>query len=324
MSDFDLPTLEWCLAGYALLTAFCVGAVTLKYRSIFHPLLFPSLQLFVQTCLAPWAQDRAHSLLLPQSWWIGASLLTALYLFGLTWPMLTRINPLLVVCEAALGPWEFSRSSGDGTERRRPQLSFQLFTVALLAGAGLFFGLLIQDSSAGLMWLNDSRTAYMFGRSGTGHWYVLSQTCLLLAYLTWLYYGRPKNRIVLLGGTLACVAAMSYFGSKAAMVAVIVSGGVYFNYFVRTFSWGEIALAAGFGVPVVLVSPWLQGNFDSLKETLQYYDYFDNAARYVGRDDQFRPQYGGSFLSSLWEYVPRGLVPDKPYVYGTIAVNEYF
>ena len=49
MADMtDLPSLEWCLGGYALLTLVCLGAVTLKYRSIFHPLLFVGLQLFVQ------------------------------------------------------------------------------------------------------------------------------------------------------------------------------------------------------------------------------------------------------------------------------------
>lgn len=320
----DLPPLEWCLGGYTLLTLVCVGAVSLKYRSIFHPLLFVGLQLFVQACLAPWAQDRAHSLLLPQSWWIGASLLSALYLFGLTWPLLIRLNPFLPVCEVLLGPWELSRKRLGADHWQTPGFLCRLFIWGLIALSALFFALLIRDSSAGAMWLTDPRSAYMFGRSASGHWYVLSQTCLFLSYLCWLYYERPRNRIVLLFWSLACVAAMFYFGSKAAMVGVIVAGGVYFNFFVRTFSWGEIGLAAGLGVPVVLISPWLQGNFDSLRETLQYYDYFDNAARYVGREDQFGPYWGGSFVSSLWEYVPRRLVPDKPFVYGTLEVNEYF
>lgn len=320
----DLPPLEWCLGGYALLTVLCVGAVTLKYRSLFHPLLFPGLQLFVQTCLAPWAQDTGQSILLPQSWWIGASLLTGLFLFGMTWPMLTRLNPLLPVMEVLLGPLELARQRTGEVERQTPRFLCRLYICGLIVLSAVLFVLLVRDSSVGTLWLTDPRRAYMSGRSGSGHWYVLSQACLLVSYLSWLYYERPRNRIVMLCGTLACVAAMSYFGSKASMVGVIVAGGVYFNYFVRTFSWGEVALAAGLGVPVVLVSPWLQGNFDSLKETLQYYDYFDNAARYVGMEDQFGPQYGGAFLSSLWEYIPRRLVPDKPYVYGTIAVNEYF
>lgn len=320
----DLPPLEWSLGGYCLLTVICVGAVSFKYRSIFHPLLFVGLQLFVQACLAPWAQDVSNSLLLPQSWWMGGSLLTGLYLFGLTWPMLTRLNPLLPVCEAFLGPWELSRRRMGDVTRQTPLFLCRLYVWSLIVGAIFFYALLVRDSSVGTLWLSDPRLAYMIGRSGSGHWYVLSQTCLFLSYLCWLYYERPRNRIVLLCGTLAYIVLMFYFGSKAAMVGVIVAGGVYFNFFVRTFSWGEITLAAGLGVPVVLISPWLQGNFDSLKETLQYYDYFDNAARYVGRHDEFGPQYGGAFLSSLWEYVPRRLAPDKPYVYGTLIVNEYF
>lgn len=125
-------------------------------------------------------------------------------------------------------------------------------------------------------------------------------------------------------GTAVCLWAISYFGSKAAMVGVIMAGGIYFNYYVRTFTWGEIAVAAGLGVPTVLISPWLQGNFDSLKETLQYYDYFDNAVRYVGRSENFGPNFGGTLLSSLWEYVPRRVWPAKPFVYGSVVVNEHF
>jgi len=114
------------------------------------------------------------------------------------------------------------------------------------------------------------------------------------------------------------------FGSKAGMLSVVVAVGVYYNFYVREFRTTECLLAVACGLPVVLLSPWLQGNFDSLRESLAYYDYFDNAARYVGRADRFGPPWGGTMLSTLWEYVPRALYPDKPYVYGNIVVNEYW
>lgn len=320
----DLPLLELCLAGYCLLTLLCAGAVTYRYRTLFNPLLYPSLQLLVMAGFAPLVQDIAHSSQLAQEWWIEASLITSLYLFGLTWPFLVPVNPLLPACEALLGPCEFARQRTGDLTRQTPRVLCLLFCGGLIGLSAIFFGLLLRDSPVGRLWLLNPRQAYMEGRAGSGHWYVLSQTCLFLAYLGWLYYGRIRDRFVLLIGSLLFLAAFSYFGSKAAMVGVVMAGGIYFNFYVRTFTWGEVALAAGVGVPLVLISPWLQGNFNSLKETVQYYDYFDNAARYVGNARTFGPNYGGTLLSSLWEYVPRRLVPTKPFVYGPVVVNEHF
>lgn len=98
----DLPLLELCLWGYCLLTA--VVAAMFRYRSLFNPLLYPSLQLFVMAGLCAPAQDIAHSKQLAPEWWIEASLITSLYLFGLTWPFLTPLNPLLPAYELLVGP----------------------------------------------------------------------------------------------------------------------------------------------------------------------------------------------------------------------------
>jgi hypothetical protein len=332
----EMTSLEWSLVGYCLLNILCVGVVTYKYRSLFHPLLFPGLQLFVMAGLAPLAQNIASVLTSSDEFWIQTSFLTGLYLIGLTWPLLTNLNPFRPAIECLLGPLEFSRTnvaeprspaSHVGMERDAPStraLTTQTMTVLLAFAGASCFGLLIRESSAGSLWLSDPRTAYLDGRTAAGHWYVLSQTFLFLSYLNWLFYSRPRNRILVLVATLAALVAFRYFGSKAAMVGVILAGGIYYNFFVRRFTWSEISLGLATGIPLVVISPWLQGNFDSLTGTLVYYDYFNNASMYLCTADRFSPMYGGGFLSSLWEYVPRRFVPEKPYVYGNIIVNEYF
>lgn len=311
------PNLLDCVAGYLILTAVLVTAVTYKYRSLFHPLLFSALQLGVMAGLAPWAQGAANSMQFPQDWWIRASLLTSLYLFGMSWPLLVPWNPLRAPLEWLLAPCE--------TQRHQRELGLQrLYSLCLLLLGLCAFGLLIRDSSAGWLWIFDPRMAYMEGRAGTGHWYVLSQTLLFLSYLHWLWYQRPKELLTILCATLTCLFAMKYFGSKAGMVGVLMAGGVYYNFFVREFSRSELGLAAALGIPLVLISPWLQGNYTRLHETLQYYDYFDNAARYIGRSERFGPEWGRALIDSLWEYIPRRLVENKPFVYGNIVVNEHF
>lgn len=338
MTMAEMTSLEWCLIGYCLLNVLCIGAVTLKYRTLFHPLLFPGLQLLVVAGLAPMAQNIASVLTSSDEFWAQASLLTSLYMIGLTWPMLTNLNPLLGLVERLLGPFEFSRTRRDDggqptiagsliqekLHASTTALESQIFTGSLAICGVVCFGLLVRESSAGTLWLSDPRTAYLDGRTATGHWYVLSQAFLFSSYLHWLYYSRPKNRLLLIVGTFAATVAFFFFGSKAAMVGVILAGGVYYNYFVRNFRWSEIGLGLASGIPLVVISPWLQGNFDRLTDTLLYYDYFNNASMYLCTADRFSPMFGGSFLSSLWEYVPRRFFPEKPYVYGNIVINEYF
>lgn len=309
--------LTLALWGYGLLTLVCEGLVTWKYRSLWHPLLLPGAQLGVMACLAPLAQDVPHSLLFPTVWWLETSLLSSLYLVCCTLPLLWNWNPLLGPVEACLGQWQV---------RRDPRLPGAYLTASLLllGVGGVLFALLLRDSSAGWSWLLDPRGAYREGRAGVGHWYILSQTAWFLSCLLWLYYLRPRSLWKLAIATLVFAAGFALFGSKAGLLSVVIAVGVYYNFYVREFRLHECLLGIACLLPVVLISPWLQGNFDSLRETLMYYDYFDNAARYVGRADRFGPQYGGAFLSTLWEYVPRGLYPDKPYVYGNIVVNEYW
>jgi hypothetical protein len=59
---------------------------------------------------------------------------------------------------------------------------------------------------------------------------------------------------------------------------------------------------------------------------IEYFDYYKNAADYYQgiRTGEVPLFHGQVALSSLWAYVPRGLVPDKPFVYGVLYVNEIF
>ena len=309
--------LAWCLGLFWVTCFGSLALVALKYRSLFHPLLIPVSQLWVMAGLAPVAQGIGSSLKYPPGWWMEASLLSSLYVAGLTIPILCRWNPRGPVISSLLRPLEF--------ERRSPWSgAYQLCVLGISALAGVTFLLLMRDSVAGNLWVSDPRTAYMVGRTGVGHWYVASQTFVMLALLVWLYFVRPTRSHELGLGLLIALAAMYFYGSKAGMVSLLVFVGVYYNYYVRTITNTQALLAVLCGLPLVLISPWLQGNFDRLSATLEYYDYFDNAALYVGRAERFGPQFGSAFLSSFWEYVPRGFYPAKPFVYGNIVFNDHY
>ena len=63
-----------------------------------------------------------------------------------------------------------------------------------------------------------------------------------------------------------------------------------------------------------------------LVDFADYFTHYPNSARYY--EDYFSGAvslfYGDIFLTSFWEYVPRILFPEKPYVYGVLHVVELY
>ena len=85
-----------------------------------------------------------------------------------------------------------------------------------------------------------------------------------------------------------------------------------------------------FGMPVVflvmLINFFSQQDSIDLTTIVEYFDYYPNAAMYY--KDYFSGAidlFGGKvLLSSFWEYVPRGLYPNKPHVYGALHIIEHY
>jgi hypothetical protein len=303
--------------AFLILTLSLTGLVAWKYRSVFNPLLLPHFQLIVMAALAPLAQLALFGLQQPEARLTEASLLTSLYVFGLSLPLLCNLNPLLPLLRAVLRPVEVVR-------RERLSEIYVLFAGLLGIGFVGSFLLLMRDSPAGWNWISDPRMSYITGRAGVGHWYVSSQACLFLSLLVLLYFRRIRNPMLLGGLALGYAFLFAYFGSKTGMLGVLAATVLYYNYYVRPIGSVWLALAGAAALPVVCISPWLQGSFDNLLATLTYYDYFDNAAMYLKEADRIGLRHGSAALSSFWEYVPRGLYPEKPFIYGSLCINEYF
>ena len=299
----------------AILILIALGWVTWRFKTIWHPLLIPFGSLFVMVALAPLAQqlvlgERIYPLHQAQ-----AALLTCLYVVAFSIPFLINLDPVTPLIERALRPLEIPS---------RPELrgGYQFASLFLFASGCLTFLLLIANSPRGWDWIFNSRVAYQAGRAGVGHWYVLSQGCFLLAYLSWLWFCRVRNWFLFIPATLFMAGLFWFFGSKQGILGVLITAGLYSSFFIRPMSPRLILLAGACLVPLVILSPWLQGNFRSLRETLGYYDYFDNSARYLQQHHRIGYQYGGAFVTSFWEYVPRGLYSGKPFIYGQLIVND--
>ena len=305
------------IGGLVLITALLLTLVTARYRSPFHPLLMPALNLLVMAACAPFAQQMVAESTLPEDSRLMAIGLSAVYLLGLALPLLVPVNPLLPMVELCARPLEVTR---------RPEFRkiYVLFAALLFAGFAAGYGLLLRDSSAGWGWLTDPRGSYLQGRAGVGHWYVSAQACLLLSLLVLLYFTRVRS-VWLIGGLgLGTGVLFVFFGSKAGILGTLIAAALYYNFYVRRITLVMLTVGGVILLPAALLSPLLQGNFDSLRDTLSYYDYFDNSVRFLTKVDRIGVMSGGAALSELWTYVPRGLYPDKPFIYGQLYINDYF
>lgn len=186
------------------------------------------------------------------------------------------------------------------------------------------FVLLAQHSFSVIEWIKDPRTGYQLHRTGAGQWYALAITSLSTSVVLATVYARSSRNVILLAPVY--LALIYVLGSKG----LVVFFGVYIvvilsirNYKYLVPITVLVAVAAGTLVVSNLLSTFGTFGLDNLAS---YADGFSNASRYYQRYfDGSLPLYHGQILfSNLWGLVPRALVPNKPFVYGSVLVTEVF
>jgi len=188
----------------------------------------------------------------------------------------------------------------------------------------IFFVFLMIGSGVYLEWFINPRDSYVNNRVGNGLFYALSLNFLSISiFFSFLKSINIKQLII---SFLFFMILLYPYGSK----------GLYLNLFIfflimvyRIKRKETIKYSIPAGIIVVFAILYnfstdiLSISFDQISA---YFDYYFNAANYY--DDYFAGlhelQEGKIFLSSLWEYVPRALYDDKPFVYGILNIVEYY
>ena len=235
---------------------------------------------------------------------------------GLTFVTLIRLfvtrRPLMRLTE------RFVISGGTA----RPE---RMRTAALLF-LGLFvFSFLMLTKSFGLVhWLADPRSGYQYHRTGAGQWYALCLTFLGVSMVLATTYARSTFSVLKLAPLY--LGLIFFLGSKSFIIGftLYLVNILAIRRFRYLTPFALVILGAG---AVSTISTFVQslGGF-GIQEISSYSDYFVNAAMYY-KDylNGVLPLYHGQVtLSSLWDLVPRSLYPDKPYVYGTILIDEHY
>lgn len=183
-----------------------------------------------------------------------------------------------------------------------------------------FFAILAVFGGGGLLWITDTRSAYLSYRVGVGGVWLLMQWCLSTATLYLFWTLRPRGIKLVVSLAIACFVAF-FTGSKGSILMMLVLSIAYYQFYVKKINFLVICfLFVGLSMAIFGLMI-LQGSYGTLIESLSYFGgggYFDTTAQIIDRWNEFSFQYGYAYLSSLWFYVPRSIYPGKPWEYGAL------
>lgn len=208
---------------------------------------------------------------------------------------------------------------GLNSDKIGSRFSAMKFGFIILIAIAMFVGLAV-SGGGGTLWLTNPREAYLWNRSGAGHFFILTQWFLTFAYLFYLFSRKPKVFEMLM--LIFIFSIMLYFlGKKQTIVLIWIVALVYYNFYVSPISTVMFLLVGLVGFTSVLGLISFTGGGGALS-SLQYFEYFNTTAWFISRFQEFGYYYGRVFITSFWILVPRALYPDKPYEYGASLIHQ--
>ena len=193
----------------------------------------------------------------------------------------------------------------------------------------LFFLLLTNTNTNTIDWILDPRSGYQLYRVGAGHWYALS--ILFLGVNSVLYFIYRIKRKYFFFAVVIYSYLWFLFGGKAYILylflLILSSVSIYYSKSVLTYFFSGSIL-----VSLILMLLLFFNNYDgftsldALDEVFNYFDHYYFASLFYedyfnGRVDFY---YGEIFFTDFYKYIPRFIFTDKPFVYGSMILNELY
>jgi hypothetical protein len=293
---------------HAALIIVVIVLVSNKYGTVLNPVSFYGAQFFLWTVLVPLLSLKLRRFVGLEDAIKNAVLLSSLYCAALGVAYWLEFSPLRSPLKALL------RLSRPFTLAKRSDFSRLAMTVLALQFIAVYITLMV-TSGAGLLWLTDSREAYQRYKTGVGVWWSLAQATLVLLFVAGLFR-REHTRLRVFVEASFFSAVAFFLGSKGGVLVYPVLATFYAHFCVRRIRTWMLALGSFLLLSLAAVLQLIQHTAGTLLDTLEYFDYFNYSARFLGRFHEHGLQYGKIAISNLWYYVPRGLYPAKPLLYG--------
>lgn len=242
-------------------------------------------------------------------------LISIVFLFGVTLPYLFHGSLLSNLFGKGLD------LLGLNSESVAIQFNSMKFAL-LLVGAACAFIALALVGGGDMLWITDSRAAYVSYRAGAGPFFALTQWLLTFAMLYYIWTTKPRT-LKMVPILLFFCGTMYFLGSKNNILTLLVISVAYHNFYIKRIPFLIFVIFVPLFVLAILSLLVLGGSFSSLPEaTLYFRDYFDTTTQFISRFNEFGFRYGAAWQSSFWFYVPRGLFADKPYEYGETLIHQ--
>jgi hypothetical protein len=210
-----------------------------------------------------------------------------------------------------------------GLESPRLARRFSLAKLALILGAAAsaYIALMV-NGGGGMLWITNTREAYIGYRAGAGPFYAASQWLLTFAFLYLLWSRRPDTAKAI-AWTLLFALAAYLFGSKNFFLIPFIIAIFYRHFMVKPIPGGVLVSVAVVLVPVPFILQLIQGSASDLIGTVLYFrDYFATSAQFLQRFDELGYRWGLASVSELWSIVPRMLYDEKPFEYGVLLIHS--
>ena len=197
-----------------------------------------------------------------------------------------------------------------------------LISVFVLGALVSFLCIFIFGKWSLLEWIESPRTGYLFGRKGVGIFYV---SFILFINLSWISLLVCPNRFsnfikIIIALFILYLAYLS--GSKRVVVSLFLFYFLCINMYVIRLKFYQVVLV-GFILVGSFVIYFLSGT-GSILDIIGYFHYFLTTREIYERLYFGTLEFQGGLInaSRIWEFIPRFIYPDKPFVYGGGYVTE--
>lgn len=197
-----------------------------------------------------------------------------------------------------------------------------LIFVFLLGALASFLCIFIFGTWSLLAWIESPRTGYLFGRKGVGIFYVAFILFLNLSWISLLVCPNRLSNFVKIVIALFILYLASLSGSKRVVVSLFLFYFLCINMYVVRLKLYQVVLV-GFILVGSFVVYFLFGT-GGILDIIGYFHYFLTTRDIYERLYFGTLEFQGGLInaSRIWEFIPRFIYPDKPFVYGGGYVTE--
>jgi len=173
-----------------------------------------------------------------------------------------------------------------------------------------------------IAWLESPRTGYQFGRKGVGMFFVLF---VLFIYLSWISFMTNSDKFSKLSKIIIAISILylAYLtGSKRVVVTCFLFYFLYRNMYIAKLNFIQVVWTGFFLMLAFLFYFLLLSG--GIGDIIGYFNYFQTTQDIYGRLEYGLLDFQGGAINSsrIWEFIPRFIYEDKPYVYGGGMVTE--